>query len=156
MPRDMLTELKQKKPFPNPEEELCLSLIRTADLLGRGVYDLLKVHDLSTTQYNTLRILRGAGEKGMPCGDIGSRLVTRDPDVTRLLERMRLRGLISRQRFPGDRRVITARITPAGLSVLRVLDRPMARAHRKQLGFFPGSETRVLLRQLMRIRENLA
>ena len=155
MARDMLSELKQKRPFPRPEEELCLSLIRTADLLGRGISALLKKRGLSTVQYNVLRILRGAGPAGLPCGEIGSRLITRDPDVTRLLDRMRGLGLVTRQRMSGDRRVISTRISLSGLKVLGALDKPIVEEHRKQLGFMSTREITAFLKQLTRIRESL-
>ena len=84
----MLNELQQKKPFAHPEEELYLSLIRTADMLTRHASRLLKEVGISHAQYNVMRILRGAGPDGLPCGEISTRLITRDPDVTRLLDRL--------------------------------------------------------------------
>jgi DNA-binding MarR family transcriptional regulator len=125
MPRDMQSELRQNKPFAAPEEELLLSLVRTADLLGRKLSALLKIRDLSPAQYNVLRILRGAGNKGLPCGEIGARMVTRDPDVTRILDRLERRKLVSRERGAGDRRVVSTCITPAGMSLLKTLDAPL-------------------------------
>jgi DNA-binding MarR family transcriptional regulator len=110
-----------------------LDLLRTADLLSRGAIGVLKAEDLSTTQYNVLRILRGSPE-GLPCGEIASRMITRDPDVTRLLDRMEKRGLISRTRETRDRRQVTARIIPEGLKLVNRLDEPVQRIHRKQLG----------------------
>ena len=92
MANDMLSELRQNKPFTGPEEELYLSLIRTADMLQRQVNDLLKGAGISHAQYNVLRILRGAGNDGLPCGEIGARMVTLDPDVTPLLDRLVQRG----------------------------------------------------------------
>jgi DNA-binding MarR family transcriptional regulator len=151
----MRSELKQKKAFPRPEEELCLSLIRTSDLLGRRISGLLRKHGLTTAQYNVLRILRGAGSEGLPCGEIGSRLITRDPDVTRLLDRMRRQGHVTRRRLAGDRRVITTRITKVGLRLLSLLDRPMVEEHKSQLGFLGGKKIRSLLDQLTRVRERL-
>ena len=97
-----------------PEEAAFLDLLRTCDLLSRGPAQVLKTEDLSATQYNVLRILRGAPE-GLPCGEIGSRMITRDPDITRLLDRLEKRELISRCRETKDRRMVMARITPEGL-----------------------------------------
>ncbi len=155
MSHDMLSELRQTKPFSLPEEELYLSLLRTSDLLGRGFGALLKERGISPPQYNVLRILRGAGEPGLPCGEIASRMVTRDPDVTRLLDRLEQRALISRGRTPGDRRVVSTRITEDGLALLNELD-PLARdIHVRQLGFLSTSEKRVLLDQLARVRDQL-
>lgn len=151
----MLSELRQTKPFALPEEELYLSLLRTADLLGRGFGALLKERGISPPQYNVLRILRGAGESGLPCGEIANRMVTRDPDVTRLLDRLEQRGLIARGRTPGDRRVVSTRITEAGLSLLDELD-PLSRdIHVRQLGFLGAAEKRALIDQLARVRDHL-
>ena len=96
-----------------PEEAAFLDLLRTCDLLSRAPALVLKAEDLSATQYNVLRILRGAPE-GLPCGEIGSRMITRDPDITRLLDRLEKRELISRCRETKDRRMVMARITPEG------------------------------------------
>ena len=117
----------------SPEEAAFLDLLRTADMLTRGADGVLKAEDLSQTQYNVLRILRGAPQ-GLPCGEIASRMITRDPDVTRLLDRMEKRGLISRSRESRDRRLVLARITPKGLTLVNRLDEPVQKIHRKQLG----------------------
>jgi len=116
-----------------PEEAAFLELLRTTDILSRGLITVLKTEDLSTNQYNVLRILRGSIE-GLPCGEIASRMITRDPDITRLLDRLEKRGLISRCRETKDRRLVMARITPKGLRLLTRLDEPVQAAHRKQLG----------------------
>src|SRR5438876_3180041 len=125
------------------EEAAFLELLRTCDLLSRGPAQVLKVEDLSATQYNVLRILRGAPE-GLPCGDIASRMITRDPDVTRLLDRLEKRGLISRSRETKDRRTVIARIAPAGLKLLSGLDEPVQNAHRQQLGHMGRERLRTL------------
>jgi DNA-binding MarR family transcriptional regulator len=117
----------------SPEEAAYLDLLRTADVLTRGAIGVLKAEELSTTQYNVLRILRGSPQ-GLTCGEIASRMITRDPDVTRLLDRMEKRGLISRSRESRDRRLVLARITPAGLKLVNRLDEPVQKIHRKQLG----------------------
>jgi len=115
------------------EEAAFLELLRTTDMLSRGLITVLKTEGLSTNQYNVLRILRGSAE-GLPCGEIASRMITRDPDITRLLDRLEKRGLISRSRETRDRRMVMARITPEGLSLLARLDEPVQAAHRQQLG----------------------
>jgi len=102
-------------------------------MLTRGADWVLKAEDLSLTQYNILRILRGSPQ-GLPSGEIASRMITRDPDVTRLLDRMEKRGLISRSRESRDRRLVLARITPEGLKLVNRLDEPVQKIHRKQLG----------------------
>ena len=126
-------DLKQRRPFASREEEAYLNLVRTADLLAREVAAVLKRHQLSEAQYNVLRILRGAGADGLACSEIGSRLVTRDPDVTRLLDRLEARGLIVRSREDIDRRVVTTRITSPGLALLELLDPPVRQAVERML-----------------------
>jgi DNA-binding MarR family transcriptional regulator len=116
------------------EEEAFVNLQKTADALMQGIAVLLKPVGLSATQYNVLRILRGAGKDGLPCGEIGARMITRDPDITRLLDRLGTRGLVTRMREEKDRRVITARITKDGLRMLKELDAPIQQYHQKQLG----------------------
>jgi len=115
------------------EEAAFLDLLRTTDVLSRRPAEVLKSEDLSANQYNVLRILRGAPE-GLACGEIGNRMITRDPDVTRLLDRLEKRGLISRSRQSRDRRMVVAGITAQGLRLLARLDQPVQEAHRKQLG----------------------
>ncbi len=132
-----------------PEEAAFLDLLRTTDMLSRGLVQVLKTGDLSATQYNVLRILRGAPE-GLACGEIASRMITRDPDVTRLLDRLEKRGLISRCRETKDRRTVMARITPDGLKLLSRLDEPVQAAHRKQLGHL-GRERLRTLTELLRV-----
>lgn len=102
-------------------------------MLTRALDRILKTSDISATQYNVLRILRGTPE-GLPCGEIASRMITRDPDITRLLDRLEKRQLISRCRETKDRRMVMARITPQGLMLLAQLDEPVQETHRKQLG----------------------
>jgi DNA-binding MarR family transcriptional regulator len=130
------------------EEIAYLDLLRTTDMLSRGPSQALKTEDLSSTQYNVLRILRGAPE-GLPCGEIGNRMITRDPDITRLLDRLEKRHFISRSRESKDRRMVLTRITPEGLKVLSRLDEPVQEAHRKQLGHL-GRERLLELSELLR------
>lgn len=118
------SEIKQTKPL-TPEQEVLLTIQRTADAFERRVAELLKPHGLSGTQYNVLRILRGAGKDGLPCGAIADRMVTRDPDITRLLDRLDKMGFIARERSVKDRRVVTTTITEAGLKLLKQLDKPV-------------------------------
>src|SRR5579872_97523 len=132
-----------------PEEVAFLDLLRTTDMLSRGLVAILKTEDLSATQYNVLRILRGAPE-GLPCGEIGNRMITRDPDITRLLDRLEKRGLISRCRETRDRRMILTRISPEGLELLARLDEPVQQAHREQLGHL-GRERLKALTELLRV-----
>ena len=125
------------------EEEVFLDLLRTTDLLGRRVAAVLKPDDISGNQYNVLRILRGFPD-GLTCGEIASRMITRDPDITRLLDRLEKRNLISRCRETKDRRMVMARITPDGLKLLGRLDQPVEEAHRQQLGHLGRERLRAL------------
>lgn len=133
--------------FGNAEEATFLDLLRTTDMLSRGLVGVLKTEDLSSTQYNVLRILRGSPD-GLPCGEIANRMITRDPDVTRLLDRLEKRGLISRFRETKDRRIVMARIAPEGLKLLGRLDEPVQETHRKQLGHL-GRERLQALAELL-------
>ena len=132
-----------------------LDLQRTCDLLARGPAQILKNEDLSPTQYNVLRILRGSPD-GLPCGEIANRMITRDPDITRLLDRLEKRSLISRWRESKDRRVVLARITPNGLKLLTRLDQPVEEAHRKQLGHLGKDRLRALAELLAAARARVS
>ena len=146
---------RNKRPgMPSSEEAAFLDLLRTTDMLSRGLVAILKPEDLSSTQYNVLRILRGAPE-GLPCGEIAKRMITRDPDITRLLDRLEKRGLISRSREARDRRTVMARITGAGLKLLARLDEPIQEAHRKQLGHLGPGRLRLLTDLLREARSQL-
>lgn len=125
--------IQQTKPFENVETELYLGLVLLVQRMNDNVYALLKEADLSQAQYNALRILRGAGAEGRACSEIAERMIHRVPDVTRLLDRLELRGLISRRREDSDRRVVRAWITKTGLALIAPLDAPLATLHEKQL-----------------------
>jgi DNA-binding MarR family transcriptional regulator len=131
------------------EEAVFLELLCTTDVLSRRLVQVLKAEDLSPTQYNVLRILRGAPD-GLACGEIGHRMITRDPDITRLLDRLEKRALITRWRETKDRRLVLARITPEGLKILDRLDEPVQDTHREQLGHL-GRERLKTLAELLRI-----
>lgn len=135
--------MRKPPPKPCPEESAFLDLLRTTDILSRPFALLLKNEDLSQTQYNALRILRGS-PAGLPCGEIANRMITRDPDITRLLDRLEKRQLISRSRHPADRRTVLAQITPDGLNLLTRLDQPVQNTHRKLLGHLGPTRLRAL------------
>jgi len=145
-------EIRQERSFTSLEEETLLALMRTADVLTRPVEVLFKSHGLSPTQFNALRILRGAGKAGLPCSEIAHRMVTRDPDITRLLDRLEWTHLAKRARDAGDRRVVVARITAAGLELLGRLDGPVAELNRKLLGGMGEERLRALLALLQQVR----
>jgi len=135
-----------------PEEAVFVDLVRTADRLSRPVTELLKTEDLSPPQYNVLRILRGSPD-GLNCGEIGRRMITRDPDITRLLDRLEKRGLISRRRDDQkDRRIVSARITARGLDLLARLDQPVREMHRRLLGHLGAERLRELAELLLACR----
>ncbi len=144
-------ELKQTRPL-SLEAEAVLNLKRTTSYLEAAVARALKIKDLSSTQYNVLRILRGAGTVGMPCREIGERLVTREPDITRLLDRLEKRGLLGRSRESQDRRVITVRITDAGLAALKELDHPVEDAVRQPLRRLGTDRLAQLIEMLEEVR----
>lgn len=121
----LLEELNQKKPFATPEDEVFVGVIKTAEVFLRKETELLKPYELTSPQYNVLRILRGAGTDGLICREIGERMIARDPDVTKLLDRLEARGFVTRERQQKDRRVIVVRITDEALKVLAELDRPV-------------------------------
>lgn len=148
-------ELKQTKPFMSVEEEVHLSILLTAEKLVAGIIETLRQSELTPTQYNALRILRGAGEEGASCREISERMVTKDSDITRLLDRLETRGLISRERAE-DRRFIIARITDEGLRVLAKLDKPVAERHRRQLGHLGEKKLTTLRKLLDEARANRA
>ncbi len=133
MPGLLQSEIRQSRPFPHPAEEAFLNLQRTAGWLMRPVEELLRSFGLTHPQYNVLRILAGAGAAGLPCGEIAARLITRDPDVTRILDRMEKLGHVQRGRGLEDRRVVRAHITPAGLATVRGLAKPVLVAIRAPL-----------------------
>jgi DNA-binding MarR family transcriptional regulator len=151
------TTQSESKPRPStcPEEVAYLDLVRTTDMLSRRLTQVLKTEDLSSNQYNVLRILRGAPD-GLPCGEIGTRMITRDPDITRLLDRLEKRSLISRSREIKDRRMVMAHITPEGTELLARLDEPVREAHRRQLGHLGKERLRTLTELLRDGRSQLA
>ena len=138
---------------PTPEETAVVEVLRTGDLLARGLAPVLKREKLSTAQYNVLRILRGAPE-GLACGEIASRMITRDPDITRLLDRLEKRGLIARRRESRDRRLVVTRIAAAGLEALARLDGPVREAHGRQLGHVGRARLAELAELLRMCRED--
>jgi DNA-binding MarR family transcriptional regulator len=153
MGRELRDEIKQGKPFDSLEQEALLSIERTAAVLMHGFADSLKEYDITPTQYNVLRILRGAGRAGLCRNEIRDRLVAQVPDVTRLLDRLEESGLVERERAEQDRRLVTTRITKAGLALLGRLDGPVARSHRERLGHLSVAQLRSLIGLLAQVRE---
>ena len=148
MEADIQSDLKPK-PGSIPEEVAHLEMMRTTEALSHRFAQMMKTEELTPTQYNVLRILRGAPE-GLPCGEISNRMVTRDSDITRLLDRLEKRTLISRCRESKDRRTVMTRITQEGLELLARLDEPIRATHRELLGHL-GIERLNLLADLLRL-----
>ena len=135
---------ESQRPPAALEERIFLALLKAADALGQEAEQLTRTASLTGTQYNVLRILRGAGPEGLACRGIGERMITHDPDITRLLDRMEKNGLITRERQKDDRRVVKTRITPRGLELLKPLDQPMRDLHKRQFRHMAGGRLKTL------------
>jgi DNA-binding MarR family transcriptional regulator len=146
-------ELRQRKPFVSLGEEALLSVLRTAAVLDHELGEALKPKGITWTQYNVLRILRDAGEGGLCGREIGARLISQVPDVSRLLDRMEELGLVSRERAANDRRHVTARITRDGLDLLGEVDSALGQVVNHRFGQFAGDELRMLIASLGLVRE---
>ena len=134
------------------QDRIFVALLQTADALSQEAEQLLKAAGLTGTQYNVLRILRGAEPEGLPCRGIGDRMISHDPDMTRLLDRMEKRGMITRERQTDDRRVVKARITAQALSLLKTLDHPVHELHKHQFRHIPAARLKILSRLLEEVR----
>ena len=132
-------ELKQNKPFPSTAHEGALGLMRTADVLRRRGAAIVEPRGITLQQYNVLRILRGAGEEGLPTLEVAARMVEQTPGITRLMDRLEAKSLVRRQRCPKDRRQHLCWITPAGRTLLDELEQPMNEA--VEAGFAKLDET---------------
>jgi DNA-binding MarR family transcriptional regulator len=155
LPGRIQDEIRQTRPIPTLEEEAYLNVQRTANVLLQDLAELLKTHNLTPTQYNVLRILRGAGEQGLSAGDVGDRMITRDPDVTRLLDRLEKRGLAERWRCTDDRRVVWTRITAAGADAIAPLDAEVHDIHLRRLSHLGAERLTTLIELLETARAEL-
>jgi len=155
VPGKIFEELQQTKPFRFIEEEAFLNIHRTANMLMQELVSLLKPYGLSETQYNVLRILRGAGERGLACKDISSRMITREPDITRLLDRLQKRSLVQRTRSREDRRFASVEITEQGLQILAELDEPVQQLQVALLGHLGPKHLSDLIHDLETVRRTL-
>ena len=126
------------------EDRAFVALQKAADKLAVQAEQLLKSNGLTGAQYNVLRILRGAEPDGLPCSTIGERMISHDPDMTRLLDRMEKRSLITRQRQSDDRRVVKTRITSGGLELLKRLDPPVRELHKRQFAHMGHGRVKLL------------
>lgn len=149
-------EIRQTKPFSGPQQEALLNIQRTASRLQHRFQQTLKVYDLTEPQYNVLRILRGAGPEGLRCSEIGERMISHDPDITRLLTRLQRVRLIERRRDMIDRRVIHSRISAEGLKRLKELDPLVDETSKSLLGHMCPERLGRLIDLLEEVRQGLA
>lgn len=146
------TEIRVSRAEMDPEVEAFLNIQRTAELHIGQLTQLLRPHGLSHAQYNVLRILRGAGPAGLPCGEIANRMISRDPDITRLIDRMEQRGWVARTRSSEDRRVVTVSALPSALEILDALDGPVNALHKSQFALLDSARIATLVALLEELR----
>jgi DNA-binding MarR family transcriptional regulator len=127
------------------EDQLFVALLKASDSLASQADQLIKANGLTSAQYNVLRILRGAGPEGLPCNTVAERMISRDPDMTRLLDRMEKRDVITRERQKEDRRVVKARITDEGLKLLKKMDAPIRQLHKSQFAHMTSARLKTLM-----------
>lgn len=151
-PRRLAEELGMSRPFQLPEQEAFLNLVRTCDQLQWHLAELFKSYGVTAQQYNVLRILRGAGGDGLPSLSIAHRMVTRVPDITRLVDRMERNAWVRRSRSETDRRVVRVILTEAGRRLADVLEEPTNACHRAHLGHLSAEELEQLNRLLEKAR----
>ena len=152
MANELLAELKQTKPYKSVAQEAHISIARTAAVLGHALEEILKPYGITATQYNVLRILRGAGSDGLCRNEVRDRMVTKVPDVTRLLDRLEVMHLVTRARGVEDRRHMTTRITKEGQRLLDRVEQPVMDSHEHMIGHVPEQELRTLLTVLTKVR----
>jgi DNA-binding MarR family transcriptional regulator len=148
-------EIGKRDPFELLEQEVSLNLLRTLDSLQSEFHQFFSAHGLSGPQYNVLRILRGHGGDGVASQVIASQMITRTPDITRLVDRLAEAGLVCRAKTSQDRRVVLVCITPAGLELLARIDQPLLDLHRRQLSHMGRDELETLNRLLVRARSRV-
>jgi DNA-binding MarR family transcriptional regulator len=141
-------EIVQEPPFFSVEEEALLNLMRTSDCLHRAFHLKTRGWGLTSTQYNVLRILRGARPHGLPCSAIGDRMITAEPDITRLLSRLKALKFVRQQRDPKDRRVLWTKISEAGLELLAQMDPVIQQVPKELLGHLKEAQSAELIRLL--------
>jgi DNA-binding MarR family transcriptional regulator len=145
-------EIRQTKPFSSKSQEGILGLLRTADVVRRFLGKVLEPFDVTPQQYNVLRILRGAGCEGLPTLSIGERMLEEAPGVTRLIDRLEVKGLVHRERSPQDRRQVLCWLTPAGKELVERIDVPMNAADNAALGMLAPEDQTRLIRLLDAVR----
>ncbi len=157
MPQSPLVrELRQTKPFPSNREEAFVSILRTADLLRWRITEVLEPEGITLSQFNVLRILRGAKDTGLPTLEIGARMVEQSPGITRLVDRLELAGLVRRERPRADRRQVLCHIEKKGLAILARLDTTVPQASEVLFAGLSSAEIDPLIRSLDAIRSACA
>lgn len=154
-PPTVAEELRQRRPFRSRGQEAAVSILRTADEVRRYFSEALEIGGVTLQQFNVLRILRGAGDAGLPTLDIADRMIERQPGVTRLVDRLEGKGLVRRDRGVEDRRQVICRITPAGLRLLDELDAGVDRADGRLVGVLDDGEVGQLIDLLNRLRRGM-
>ncbi|HET9439464.1 MAG TPA: MarR family transcriptional regulator [Longimicrobiales bacterium] len=152
MTQELLSEIQQKRPFKSLEQEAFLNIVRTASVLQDSFDKVLKPAGITSAQYNVLRILRGAEPEGLCRNEVRDRMLTRMPDMTRLLDRMETAGLVSRTRDSEDRRVVTTRVSNKGARLLEKLDGAVAREHERRLSHLTKTQLETLIALLSAVR----
>jgi DNA-binding MarR family transcriptional regulator len=145
--------IKQERPFRTRSDEAVVGLMLTVEAVRRPLHDLMAEHgELTQQQYNVLRILRGAGAKGIPTLDIGDRMIERTPGITRLIDRLAAKDLVERDRSETDRRQVICRISATGKALLKGLDRPVEALNQAAMGGLSERELGELIRLLNKVR----
>jgi DNA-binding MarR family transcriptional regulator len=155
MTPDLREDLRQRKPFTSLEQEAQLNVVRTASLLVDSFEQMLRPYGITATQYNVLRILRGAEPDGLCRNELRDRMLTRMPDVTRLLDRMEDAKLVARARDSEDRRLVSTRITPKGLRLLDELDEAVTQEHMRRFHHLNKTQLKSLIELLNAVRSQL-
>ena len=148
-------ELRQTKPFQSPRQEAALSILKTADVVRRTLSRAIEPHGITLQQYNVLRILRGAGLEGLPTLEIPERMIEQAPGITRLIDRLERKRLVSRERCPEDRRQVTCRISESGLDLLAKMDVSLDHADDALFAALSTAEQRQLIKLLDRVRADV-
>jgi len=148
-------EIKQTKPFKSISEELYLSIIYTAEKIKHSTECTFKQFGLTSTQYNILRILRGAGDLGRTCGEISERMISKIPDITRLIDRMEKKALVKRERSETDRRVVKVFILNDGLNLLDTCEPHIKKVNTTLFSHLSTEEQNVTIQTLTKIRDQL-
>lgn len=154
MPTTLQDELKKRSGFASSEQEATLAILRTSDLLENRIARLLREHDLTPSQYNVLRILRGEG-RPMPCLEVAQRMIQVAPAITRVVDQLLKLDLIEKKQLAEDRRVFTIELKPRARRVLKKLDQPILDLHEQLLGQIPKAEQKKLIQLLEKVRAGI-